>query len=299
MLKETTAELAIIAAPHKFHVDSSVQCLRNGMHVLCEKPMAMATAECDSMIEAAEKAGRLLAVGHFRRFYPSCETIKRILDSEVLGQVRSFHFYDGQNYGWPAQSAFPFKKAEAGGGVLIDQGAHAIDLLMWWLGEPRKIAYQDDAMGGVEVNCRLDLTMANGAIGVLQLSRDWPLPNRCVIRCDKGWVGYMCDVMDRIDWGLYESGYAVNAQLRRAAIRKELFPDMSDAVPNDMEIYFTSQLRNVIAAVRGVEPVRVSGVDARKTIAVIENCYRNRTLLHMPWLDEAELRRAREMAHAG
>jgi len=107
------------------------------------------------MVEAADKAGCLLAVGHFRRFFPSTKMVKEILDAALLGAVRSFRFLDGEIYNWPARTASPFDRAEAGGGVLIDIGAHTLDLLLWWLGNEAEVLYQDDALGGVEANCRI------------------------------------------------------------------------------------------------------------------------------------------------
>src|SRR5262245_44048391 len=117
MLAETAPDLAIVVTPHRFHADLAVKCLEKRLHVLCEKPMATTTADCDRMLEAAEKAERLLAVGHFRRFFPSSMMVKRILDAGLLGAVRSFRFLEGEVYSWPAQTASFFKRAEAGGGV--------------------------------------------------------------------------------------------------------------------------------------------------------------------------------------
>ncbi len=275
-------DLAIIAAPHKFHADQVVACLNASVAVLCEKPMAMTTAECDRMNEAAERSGRILAVGHFRRFFPSCQIIKTMIATGALGAVRSFRVLEGESYSWPAQSASFFKRQEAGGGVLIDAGAHTIDLLLWWLGDVAHLHYEDDAMGGVETNSVLRLTMTSGATGTVHLSRDWPLPNRYVIQCERGWVTYICDEVDRIEWGFHDPAYVMET---RAA-----------SAPSFMEC-FVNQLRNVVAAMQGREPLGVSGVEARKTVALIEECYRTRTLLAMPWLEPAEVIRATGLAH--
>jgi predicted dehydrogenase len=298
MLKEVTPELAIIAAPHRFHADLSVQCLEKGMHVLCEKPMAVTTQECDRMIKASEQAKKNLAVGHFRRFYSSCETIKKFLDSGCLGPVKSFQFLEGYRYSWPAISRSMFDKASAGGGVLIDTGVHALDLILWWLGEATDVSYQDDAMGGVEANCLVRLRMVNGAEGVLRFSRDWPLPNCCIIECEKGWLKYSCDITDRINWGFYGTEYSINAEVHKAVQfdATGTFPIGSRASPH-LADYFTAQVRNVVEAVRGRTSVRVPGTDARKAIAIIEECYRNRELLPMAWLGEAQFRKAAELAN--
>ena len=298
MLADRTLDLAIVAAPHRFHADLTIACLERGIPVLCEKPMALTVADCDRMVKAADEAGCVLAVGHFRRFFPSCKMVKDILDAGLLGAVRSFRFLDGETYNWPAQTASPFKRAEAGGGVLIDIGAHTIDLLLWWLGDVTEVLYQDDAMGGVEANCRMYVRMVSGAEGIVQLSRDCPLPNRYVIECEKGWIAYMCDVVDRIEWGLYDSDYGLDAEIRMMAAQTQTtMRELGPAVPGYMDC-FAAQLRNVVAAIYGAETLCVPGTEARKSVALIEKCYSNRKLLEMPWLDETEIQRAQELANA-
>lgn len=298
MLADRTLDLAIVAAPHRFHADLTTACLERGIPVLCEKPMALTMADCDRMVKAADEAGCVLAVGHFRRFFPSTKMVKDILDAGLLGAVRSFRFLDGETYMWPAQTASPFKRAEAGGGVLIDIGAHTIDLLLWWLGDVAEVLYQDDAMGGVEANCRMYLRMISGAEGIVQLSRDCPLPNRYVIECKKGWIAYMCDVVDRIEWGLYDSDYGLNAEIRMmAAPTQTTMRELGPAVPGYYDC-FAAQLRNVVGAIHGAETLCVPGTEARKSVALIEKCYSNRKLLEMPWLDETEIQRAQELANA-
>jgi predicted dehydrogenase len=298
MLAECSVDLAIVAAPHRYHADLSVTCLQRGIPVLCEKPMALTSADCDRMVKAADEAGCLLAVGHFRRFFPATKMVKGILKSGLLGEIRSFRFLEGEIYNWPVKTASPFKRAEAGGGVLIDIGAHTVDLLLWWLGEVSEVQYEDDSMGGVEVNCRVHLRMVNGAEGIVQLSRDCPLPNRYLIECDKGWIAYRCDVVDRIEWGLYDSDYGLDAEIR--VMSNPAWSAKSELglpVPRYMDC-FETQLRNVIAAVQGVETLSVPGTEGRKCIDLIETCYNNRTLLAMPWLDETEMQRARELSNA-
>lgn len=297
MLAETAPDLAIIATPHRLHASLTVSCLEKGVHVLCEKPMAITTADCDRMIEVAHRAGRVLAVGHFRRFFSSCKVIKDVLDAGVLGAVRSFRFLEGETYSWPAQSASFFRRSESGGGVLIDAGAHTMDLFLWWLGDVKEVHYQDDAMGGIEANCRIHLKLANGAQGTVQLSQDSPLPNHYLINCEKGWISYRYDVVNRVEWGLHESPFGLNAEILTLATRTVAgMPAFGSAVPGFLDC-FTAQLRNVVAAIHGTEPLRVSGKDARRTVALIEKCYRSRTPLEMPWLDDVEMQRARELAY--
>jgi predicted dehydrogenase len=295
MFAAVTPDIAIIAAPHRHHADLVVSCLEKTAGVLCEKPMAMTAAECDRMIAAADHANRVFAVGHFRRFFPSAQLVKTILSNGLLGSVRSFRVLEGETYSWPAQSASFFKRNDSGGGVLIDAGAHTIDLLLWWLGDVADFEYEDDTMGGVEANCRLRLKMNSGANGIVQLSRDWPLPNRYVIECEKGWLAYICDKVDCLEWGLYDSEYGLETQIRMMTDTVQPHTYQLGAAGPAFLDCFVNQLRNVLAAVNGQEMVCVSGIEARKTVALIEACYRKRKLLEMPWLEPAELLRARQL----
>jgi predicted dehydrogenase len=296
-LAEVKPDLAIIATPHRWHADLVVSCLTQSISVLCEKPLAITVAECDRMIEAAQRAARVLAVGHFRRFFPSCQMVRAILGGGLLGEVRSFHLLEGDTYSWPAQSGSFFRRVESGGGVLIDAGSHTIDLLLWWLGDVAEFNYQDDAMGGVEANCILRLRMRSGVTGTVQLSRDWPLPNRYVIECERGWLAYSCDVVDRLEWGLYGSAYGLNTEIRM--MRSMAGPpchQLGAAGPGFVDC-FVNQLRNVLAAATTGEELCVSAMDARRTVALIEDCYRKRELLEMPWLEPAEVLRASGLTH--
>jgi predicted dehydrogenase len=293
LLRDTRCDLAIIATPNRFHAQMSIACLKRGVHVLCEKPMALTVSECDQMIDAAEAAGCVLAVAHFRRFFPSTRMVKRILDEELLGSVRSFRCTWCQSYNWPGESPFKFRRKESGGGVLMDHGTHMIDLLLWWLGDVADIEYQDDAMGGVEANCHLSVKMSKGASGTIKLSHDWPLlhENRFLIECEKGWIAYLNDVVDRVDWGLRHRDGALETKLSSEIARMPAGVSFLDC--------FMGPLRLVGKAILGTERPPPKAQAARRGIELIEECYRNRRLLDMPWLDEEELQRARELARGG
>lgn len=295
-LADARPDLAIVATPHQTHADIAARCLDAGAHVLCEKPLASSVAACDRVIAAAERAGRVLAVGHVRRFFPACQVIKEVLDAGLLGPVRTFRFLEGETYSWPAQSASYFRRAEAGGGVLMDVGAHALDLLLWWLGDVANVDYADDAMGGVEATCRARFAMASGAEGIVRLSRDWPLADRYVIECERGWLAWRCGRHDAVEWGLRDSAYGLAAQVHRLASAtpargRTLGPPVGDYMD-----CFAAQVRDVIAAMRQGRAPRVPGEAGRAVVALIERCYRSRALLETPWLDQAERARARQLA---
>lgn len=281
-------DLAIIASPPRYHAEQTIQLLKAGLSVLCEKPMAVTAAEGEAMVEAAAAAPGILAIGLFRRFLPATQAIRDLLALNLLGDIKTFYAYEGGNFSWPVQSAGFFHKAtpQGRGGVLLDIGVHLLDLLIWWWGKPVEVHYEDDAMGGIEANCRLQLKFAPGFTGEVRLSRDWSLPNRYVIQGSQGWLSWNVHEAGGIEMGFYQSGFALKGNLHRQDCEHGL-PALGP--PGfTFEQSFIRQLCNVVAAIGGTEPLVVSGAQGLESLKLIETCYQHRTLMAMPWLSEAE-----------
>ena len=141
-----------------------------------ERPAALSAAECDAMINAAEQSGATLAVALMRRFLWAHRLAPFLIQSETLGRVESFDVREGLIYNRPVLSDAAFKKEIAGGGVLVDTGADTLDCLLHWLGDFSEVEYFDDAEGGVEANCLLNLRLRNDVRGVVELSRTRTAP---------------------------------------------------------------------------------------------------------------------------
>lgn len=285
-------DLAIVASPAGFHAEQTVELLGRGMHVLCEKPMARTAAECSAMIEAATRADRLLAVGHFKRFFPATRQIKELVETQAFGAVRGFRFVDGGKFGWPAQSRTLFERKSGGGGVLIDIGVHTLDLALWWFGEPAEISCADDAMGGVEANAWVSMTYADGVTGEVIVSRDWDTPNRYVIRFERGWVAWNPIDANHVELG-WGDKYALKAATHDLASSMLLPAAGREAATRHQA--FMHEIENVVAAIRGTGRVGVTGEDGRRVMALIERCYAESTLIEMPWMSDTERERALEL----
>jgi predicted dehydrogenase len=285
-------QLAIVASPAGFHAEQTIELLRRGLHVLCEKPMAPSAAECDAMIAEARRAGRLLALGHFKRFFPATRQIKELVDTQAFGRVRHFRFLDGAKFRWPAKSRAFFERRSGGGGVLIDAGVHTLDLALWWFGGPAELRCADDAMGGVEANVRLSFTYSNGISGDVILSRDWDMANRYVIQFERGWIAWDPIDANHIDLGWGER-YALKATTQEAGSLMGQ-PAAGREVATRHQA-FMHEVENMLDAVRGRARVEVTGEDGRRVMALIEQCYANSTLIDMPWMTAAERQRGLEL----
>lgn len=129
------ADAVILNLPHNMHCESSIFFLNSGMHVLIEKPMANTLNECDRMIRAAEKSGKKLAVGHVQRFFRANQIIKDIIKSERYGrlcmynEIRTIDYFDKNRPGWF------LSKEKAGGGIVMNYGAHSLDKLFYMTGQ--------------------------------------------------------------------------------------------------------------------------------------------------------------------
>lgn len=282
---DTGVELAIVASPPRHHAEQTMALLERGMDVLCEKPMAPSLAEGLAMVRSASATGRMLAVGLVRRFFPATRTIRALLSGGQLGAVRSFHVSEGGAFRWPARSASFFEKSSLGGGVLLDIGVHVLDLLGWWWGPPVAVEYEDDAMGGVEANCRVHLAY-DGFAGSVRLTREGALPGRTVIECERGWMAYDIAHVNRLRIGLVDAEFALDGLLHHAGHRGGR-PILLERGGNFQQS-FLAQLADVAGAVRRRVAPAVPAEEGIASLALIERCRERRTLMAMPWLDAEE-----------
>ena len=133
LLADPAVEVVHIATPPSSHYSLAMAAINAGKHVLCEKPLAMTTDQADRMVRAAEGAGVMLAVNHVLRYSPLVETIKRVIDSGVLGvPLRAFF----ENYAWHHDMGPDhwFWNPEISGGIFVEHGVHFFDLHSWWFG---------------------------------------------------------------------------------------------------------------------------------------------------------------------
>jgi predicted dehydrogenase len=126
-----------ICLPTALHAPVSIAAVRAGKHVLVEKPLARASAEARTMIDAAAQAERVLMVSFDKRYRGDVQWIKRYIDSGALGRIYYAKAHWMRRSGIPRLGSWFVSKEQAGGGPLIDLGVHVLDIAMYLLGEPR------------------------------------------------------------------------------------------------------------------------------------------------------------------
>ena len=167
MLEQCEMDAVIIASPDETHCQYTIQALKKGLHVLCEKPLALNNKEAVLMVQAARESGKGFYVGQVCRFSPAFRKAKEILESGKIGDVFCVEtqYVHGCHKNLPADDwrRQPPRHATACGGV------HAIDLMRYFIGDPKEVFAVGNRM------CRTDwevedcseaiFKFPNGAIG--------------------------------------------------------------------------------------------------------------------------------------
>jgi predicted dehydrogenase len=130
-------DIALVACPNHLHASTSIAALEANLHVLCEKPMALSLVEAGAMVAAAESAGRELMIAFANRFRPEVVALRRAVQEQQLGQIKSIRCGWLRRQGIPGAGTWFTRQASAGGGVLTDLGSHMLDLALWLGGHPR------------------------------------------------------------------------------------------------------------------------------------------------------------------
>lgn len=141
MVKAENIQMAIICTAHPYHADTAIQAMEAGAHVLIEKPLASTLQDCDRIIEAAMRTGRETGVVSQRRWYQPIQRMKKAIDEGKIGTPALGTI---QMLGWRDRSYFESDAwrgswKQEGGGVLVNQAAHPLDLLQWMMGDIEEV----------------------------------------------------------------------------------------------------------------------------------------------------------------
>lgn len=140
MLEEAELDAVVVGVPNSVHHTITINALKAGKHVLCEKPMAINVAAGKQMVEAAKESGKILAVGLVNRMRPEAQALRNMVEAGELGKVYYGKAMMIRRQGIPGWGSWFTQKEEAGGGPLIDIGVHALDLAWFCMGNPKPVA---------------------------------------------------------------------------------------------------------------------------------------------------------------
>jgi predicted dehydrogenase len=261
------ADVAIVLVPNGLHASVACELLAQGIHVLCEKPMARSSAECLAMIEASRRGHAKLCIGHNRRFQQHMKLAKQLIGKGLIGEFVGIHAEEGSANDWPRSAAY-FDPVISGGGALLDVGIHSIDLIRWFAGELQEMEYEGNGTEKtVESDARLLFKLPNGAPGSLTVSRTRSLAQKLTLTGSEGFL----------EVGLWSANLGLRCAKGKAF---QNFHRLDVAVarrpPSDES--FVEQLRNFVSAIKGEEEVFVTGQVGMAAVDVVCRAYARRSL---------------------
>ena len=259
---------AVVTVPHRLHFPIAVDCVRAGAHVLVEKPLCGTVEEAQLLIHTADDAGVSVSVNNMRRLFPSNQLVKALIDRGEIGAIREVDAEEGEPFEWPAASGAYFGAAAQGRGIVLDRGAHVLDLVCWLLdGEPTLVECLDDARGGTEAVAHLEFT--HGRVrGRVTLSWLTKLRNTLRVTGERG----------TLEVGIYDwDSVWLEKDGRRRTLRAPTHGLKVDQLPNKV-------IASFLLAVGGQRPA-VSGAAVLPSLGMIQAYYATRSSFPMPWYD--------------
>jgi predicted dehydrogenase len=280
MIDRVHLDAALVCTPPASHAEICLDFLARGVPALCEKPLALNASDAHRMLAAAEEAGVLLTMASKFRYVEDVKRAKSIVASGILGEIvlfeNAFTARVDMSNRWNAQPRL------SGGGVLIDNGTHSIDLVRYFLGpiaEVNAVEGKNVQRLPVEDTVRLFMRSADGVMASIDLS--WSLNKELPSYLDiygshgtvrVGWKESRYRQAGSSDWVVFGSGYDKVQALRR-------------------------QLHNFSAAVRGREPLLITAEDAIASVEVMAAAYRS--LRHCHWVPVSSALGVERVADAG
>lgn len=267
-------DAVVLALPNSLHASVGMEFLSQGIHVLCEKPLATSLRECQELCKKAKEASAVLAVGFVTRFFPSTELTKQLIESDFLGALKSFDYEFGTAGGWAPLSGYNLSSLTSGGGVLVISGSHFVDRMFYLFGDLELVEYTDDNHGGVEANCvaRVQGNVRGRSLrGQITLSKTHLLSNRLRIVGERGTLEIREGQSLTVAFLSNETGLRHDISCREKT-GSGLEPD-----------YFKVQLEDFIQVIHAGGHPRIDGEQGSKSVAITERCYKIATTLEETW----------------
>jgi UDP-N-acetyl-2-amino-2-deoxyglucuronate dehydrogenase len=280
-LKHRPMDLVIIGSPSGLHAEQGIAAARCGLHVLTEKPIEISTARADALIAAAKQSGVQLGVIFQDRTKPHIRQMKNWLDQGLLGKVL---FVDARVkwYRPPAyyaNSRWRGTLALDGGGALINQGVHTVDLLLWLLGDVARLQARTAALLHrieAEDTAVATLEFASGALGILHATTAaYPgYPRRVEISGTEGTVILEHDRIIAADLRDTPAAAAISASLAGLTDSiKDENQSASSATVSDFRGH-QAVLEDFLTAIQEHRAPACDGLEGRRSLALVESIYR-------------------------
>jgi len=255
-LTDPGAHAVYVATPVFLHALQTIQSLRAGKHVLCEKPMAMNEAEARLMVQTAEQCDRIFGVAYYRRAYPKVLRAKELLSAGVIGKpvLAELTCHEWRDEAG-SQRSWLIDPAQAGGGPLYDIASHRIDALNFLFGQPLRVsAHLSNVVHHypVEDNATVMIEYADGVRGIVDVRWHSKVKrDECRIRGTEG-----------------------EMELSPLNGPELIYPGGSENLPPHANLHYP-MIENFVDAVLGKTPLLASGASSYWTDWVTERARRH------------------------
>lgn len=264
MTLEAELDAVIVCSPPLHHHEQTLDLVRRGVHVLCEKPLALSVEAAREMQDEAARAGVCFTMASKFRFVPDVIEARRLAQSGAIGDVILF---ENQFTGMVDMSQRWNSRPEiSGGGVLIDNGTHSLDIMRYFLGPVHEVhVVEGRRVQNLPVEDTVHIFARNdaGALGSIDLS--WSLNKACPWfislhgsggAIQVGWKSSQHRLGDARDWTVFGSGY-------------------------DKNVAFRGQLLNFVRAIRGEEQLIIAPAEGVASVEAVKSAYE--ALERMQW----------------
>jgi UDP-N-acetyl-2-amino-2-deoxyglucuronate dehydrogenase len=272
--KEPDIEIVSVCTPNGLHGEHTIKSLRAGKHVICEKPMAISTKDCERMIQAAEEAQKNLFIVKQNRFNPPVAALKQAIAEGRLGRILNIELncFWNRNEDYYRNSDWK-GKLKLDGGILYTQFSHFIDLIYWMIGDVKKVLalaknYIHDSIEFEDTGV-IALEFENGALGTINFtvnSYGKNMEGSITVFGEKGTVKIGGQYLNVLEYQNIEN-YEIKGL-------HESRP------PNDYGFYQGSMsnhdkvYENVIDVLKNNGKIAANGYEGMKTVEIIERIYR-------------------------
>lgn len=271
VLADPKVDLVVLATPHNTHADLTIRALEAGKHVVTDKVMAMNTAECDAMLAAARRTGKLLSVFHNRRWDWDFNTVRQIVAGGWIGkpfQYEACVMRYGTSRGWRADAA-------QAGTLLADWGAHLIDQALLLVGDEVESVWCDVQSRKWPISSGthgvLQLRFRNGVLFHIEVSRlaRAPRPRWYVLGEEGGLIKTGLDPQERamLAGNIYAAQEDAADQARVFTERDGLGTEVT---VGSRRTSWTEYYRNIAAVLQEGAELAVKLEEARRVVAVLD-----------------------------
>ena len=275
ILSRTDIDLVDVCTPPYVHASISINCLRSGKNVVCEKPMAASLEECDAMIRARDESGKKLSIIAQNRFRQPIANLKALLDSGIAGPVRSVQV---DSFWWRGHCYYDLwwrgTWEKEGGGCTLNHAVHHIDMLAWMMGLPQKVTsvLANVAHDNAEVeDLSASILQYPGALAQLTASVvHHGEEQQLVFQCEKAKIAapFTC----------YASSSKPNGFPERNEALEQEIAAFADSLPKVQYEIHPGQLENMLTAIETDTEPAITGEDGRRTIELITGIFKSGAL---------------------